>query len=60
MTETQDYKCVNCGDAAVELYREYGPTVLKLSKCVSCKCLFKGFRLFIQKSIDKYRTSSKT
>lgn len=36
MTETEEYKCVNCGKRAAALYRTYGPTVLKLTKCVSC------------------------
>ncbi|XP_050362504.1 protein ARV1 [Nymphalis io] len=31
------YKCVNCGGAASALYKTYGPSVLKLTKCASCK-----------------------
>ncbi|XP_047545858.1 protein ARV1 isoform X2 [Vanessa atalanta] len=31
------YKCVNCGVAASALYKTYGPSVLKLTKCESCK-----------------------
>ncbi|XP_045459818.1 protein ARV1 [Melitaea cinxia] len=31
------YKCVNCGERASALYRTYGPSVLKLTKCESCK-----------------------
>ncbi|XP_026745115.1 protein ARV1 [Trichoplusia ni] len=37
MTETEEYKCVNCGERAAALYRTYGPTVLKLTKCENCK-----------------------
>ncbi|XP_075972509.1 ACAT-related protein required for viability 1 [Anticarsia gemmatalis] len=37
MTVTQNYKCVNCGKAAAALFKTYGPTVLKLTKCESCK-----------------------
>lgn len=37
MSETDEYKCVNCGTAAAALYRTYGPSVLKLTKCVSFK-----------------------
>ncbi|KAJ8726714.1 hypothetical protein PYW08_015111 [Mythimna loreyi] len=37
MTETEEYKCVNCGTAAAALYRTYGPSVLKLTKCDKCK-----------------------
>ncbi|XP_061378841.1 protein ARV1 isoform X2 [Danaus plexippus] len=33
------YKCVNCGAAAGALYRTYGPSVLKLTKCDTCKGL---------------------
>ncbi|CAG9562857.1 unnamed protein product [Danaus chrysippus] len=33
------YKCVNCGAAASALYRTYGPSVLKLTKCDTCKGL---------------------
>lgn len=35
MTESKQYKCVNCGEAAAALYKTYGPSVLKLTKCVS-------------------------
>ncbi|KAL4704698.1 hypothetical protein ACJJTC_011482 [Scirpophaga incertulas] len=31
------FKCVNCGEPAPALYKTYGPTVLKLTKCVKCK-----------------------
>ncbi|XP_041972861.1 protein ARV1 isoform X2 [Aricia agestis] len=31
------YKCVNCGVAATALYKTYGPSVLKLTKCETCK-----------------------
>ncbi|XP_064073877.1 protein ARV1 [Vanessa tameamea] len=31
------YKCVNCGVGASALYKTYGPSVLKLTKCDSCK-----------------------
>ncbi|XP_039745737.1 protein ARV1 isoform X2 [Pararge aegeria] len=37
MSEKNDYICVNCGVAAAALYRNYGPSVLKLTKCDSCK-----------------------
>ncbi|CAH0717516.1 unnamed protein product, partial [Brenthis ino] len=37
MTENNQYRCVNCGEAATALYRTYGPSVLKLTKCESCK-----------------------
>ncbi|PZC80071.1 hypothetical protein B5X24_HaOG215412 [Helicoverpa armigera] len=37
MDETEEYKCVNCGEAASALYRTYGPSVLKLTKCEKCK-----------------------
>lgn len=37
MTEPEEYKCVNCGEAAAALYRTYGPSVLKLTKCEKCK-----------------------
>ncbi|CAK1551499.1 unnamed protein product [Leptosia nina] len=33
------YRCVNCGEAVSALYRNYGPSVLKLTKCESCKCI---------------------
>ncbi|CAH2091576.1 unnamed protein product [Euphydryas editha] len=36
MTEST-YKCVNCGEKASALYRTYGPSVLKLTKCENCK-----------------------
>ncbi|XP_072941468.1 uncharacterized protein Arv1 [Epargyreus clarus] len=32
-----EYKCVNCGKAAGALYKTYGPSVLKLTKCENCK-----------------------
>lgn len=35
MTEINDFKCVNCGEPSAALYKSYGPTVLKLTKCVS-------------------------
>ncbi|XP_034825049.1 protein ARV1 isoform X1 [Maniola hyperantus] len=37
MTEKNEFKCVNCGVAAAALYRNYGPSVLKLTKCENCK-----------------------
>ncbi|KAI5643565.1 arv1-like family domain-containing protein [Phthorimaea operculella] len=37
MSKTKDYVCVNCGKPAAALYRTYGPSVLKLNKCKSCK-----------------------
>lgn len=36
MDENKPYRCVNCGEAVAALYRTYGPSVLKLTKCVSC------------------------
>ncbi|CAB3241335.1 unnamed protein product [Arctia plantaginis] len=37
MTEKHIYRCVNCGKPAAALYKIYSPTVLKLTKCESCK-----------------------
>ncbi|KAJ0179092.1 hypothetical protein K1T71_004804 [Dendrolimus kikuchii] len=37
MNELKSYKCVNCGEAASALYKTYGPSVLKLTKCDECK-----------------------
>ncbi|CAK1577925.1 unnamed protein product [Parnassius mnemosyne] len=37
MTANKKYKCVNCGEPCSALYRTYGPSVLKLTKCVGCK-----------------------
>ncbi|KAG6447853.1 hypothetical protein O3G_MSEX005161 [Manduca sexta] len=37
MADTKPYKCVNCGEAAAALFRNYGPSVLKLTKCEECK-----------------------
>ena len=28
------YKCVNCGEGVNELYKQYSPSVLKLTQCV--------------------------
>ncbi|XP_063530058.1 protein ARV1 [Cydia strobilella] len=36
MAENKPYKCVNCGEASAALYKTYGPSVLKLTKCVKC------------------------
>ncbi|XP_045492116.1 protein ARV1 [Colias croceus] len=36
MTDKMRYKCVNCGEGAGALYRTYGPSVLKLTKCEKC------------------------
>ncbi|XP_013141515.1 PREDICTED: protein ARV1 [Papilio polytes] len=37
MSSNKKYRCVNCGEPSSALYKTYGPTVLKLTKCVSCK-----------------------
>ncbi|XP_013161748.1 PREDICTED: protein ARV1 isoform X1 [Papilio xuthus] len=37
MSNNKKYKCVNCGEPCSALYKTYGPTVLKLTKCISCK-----------------------
>ncbi|KAM3958229.1 ACAT-related protein required for viability 1 [Aphomia sociella] len=39
MTNTKQYRCVNCGKSHNELYKTYGPSVLKLTKCDKCKCI---------------------
>ncbi|XP_063380178.1 protein ARV1 [Cydia fagiglandana] len=36
MAENKPYKCVNCGEASAALYKTYGPSVLKLTKCDKC------------------------
>ncbi|XP_038213229.1 protein ARV1 [Zerene cesonia] len=36
MTEKMQYKCVNCGEGAGALFRTYGPSVIKLTKCETC------------------------
>ncbi|XP_073967544.1 ACAT-related protein required for viability 1 [Choristoneura fumiferana] len=36
MVDSKQYKCVNCGEAAAALYKTYGPSVLKLTKCDKC------------------------
>ncbi|XP_060800639.1 protein ARV1 [Amyelois transitella] len=37
MTENKQYRCVNCGKPHSALYKTYGPTLLKLTKCDKCK-----------------------
>ncbi|XP_045488165.1 protein ARV1 isoform X2 [Pieris rapae] len=37
MIENKQFKCVNCSENVGALYRNYGPSVLKLSKCEHCK-----------------------
>ncbi|KOB72217.1 Protein ARV1, partial [Operophtera brumata] len=39
MTDTNGYKCVHCGEPSAALYKSYGPTVLKLTKCAYWKLL---------------------
>ncbi|VVC91103.1 unnamed protein product [Leptidea sinapis] len=36
MIKNSQFKCVNCGAFAEALYRTYGPSVLKLTKCEIC------------------------
>ncbi|XP_047989907.1 protein ARV1 [Leguminivora glycinivorella] len=36
MAEEKPYKCVNCGESSAALYKTYGPSVLKLTKCDKC------------------------
>ncbi|XP_068627931.1 protein ARV1 isoform X2 [Battus philenor] len=36
MAENKEYRCVHCGEPSGALFRTYGPSVLKLTKC-SCK-----------------------
>ncbi|CAH0397249.1 unnamed protein product [Chilo suppressalis] len=33
------FKCVNCGEPAAALFKTYGPSVTKLTKCVKCKAV---------------------
>ncbi|CAG9855446.1 unnamed protein product [Phyllotreta striolata] len=33
----EKYYCINCGSQVKSLYKEYSPSVLKLTKCPSCK-----------------------
>ncbi|CAH0758905.1 unnamed protein product [Diatraea saccharalis] len=33
----KQFKCVNCGEPAAALYKTYGPSVTKLTKCMKCK-----------------------
>ncbi|CAH4036634.1 unnamed protein product [Pieris brassicae] len=37
MIQNKQFKCVNCSENVGALYRNYGPSVLKLSKCEHCK-----------------------
>ncbi|XP_046390774.1 protein ARV1 isoform X3 [Ischnura elegans] len=39
----ENYACINCGSAVGELFKEYSPSVLKMSNCGNC-----------QKMADKY------
>ncbi|XP_028173732.1 protein ARV1 isoform X1 [Ostrinia furnacalis] len=36
-TVDKQYRCVNCGAPAAALFKSYGPSVLKLTKCEICK-----------------------
>ncbi|KAL0883545.1 hypothetical protein ABMA27_015699 [Loxostege sticticalis] len=36
-SEKKQYRCVNCGAPAAALFKTYGPSVLKLTKCEECK-----------------------
>lgn len=46
MSGHNKYKCVNCGATAAALYKTYGPSVLKLTKCVSKTTSF-NIKLYI-------------
>lgn len=35
--DSKTYKCVQCGESASALFKQYGPSVLKLSKCEQCR-----------------------
>ncbi|XP_059061166.1 protein ARV1 [Achroia grisella] len=37
MCDIKKYRCVNCGKGHSALYKTYGPSVLKLTKCDKCK-----------------------
>ncbi|CAH2063927.1 unnamed protein product, partial [Iphiclides podalirius] len=37
MSTNKKYRCVNCGKPCSALYRTYGKSVLKLTKCAICK-----------------------
>jgi hypothetical protein len=37
----QQYRCVNCGNPAEALFKTYGPSVLKLTKCVRTIKMFR-------------------
>ncbi|XP_052754165.1 protein ARV1 isoform X2 [Galleria mellonella] len=37
MCDTKQYRCVNCRKGHSALYKTYGPSVLKLTKCDKCK-----------------------
>lgn len=51
MSSNKKYRCVNCGEPSSALYKTYGPTVLKLTKCVRN---FISFYYFIAFTINYF------